>query len=189
MLPFSTVLAFPLYEDTDNVRAASYQLFSSATEVWYTPMNSSVAKGSCCIPLEETSWNSSSPYYTSCYRIIADILYSSRWHLMLFVTRWHKMFSVHQMTATVASNDMIPAVSVHQMTPAAVCNKMTPAVSVHQMTPAVSVHQMTASATAQSLAVWGPLYWLPGGSGWSGGGEGVEKSVHCTVNHRIVYRV
>ena len=84
LLPFSTVLASPLYKDTDNGRAA--------TEVWYTPKNSSVAKGSFCIPLEETSWIRSSTYYTSCYRIIADIIYSSRWHLLLFVTRWHELF-------------------------------------------------------------------------------------------------
>ena len=38
LLPFSTVLGFTLYEDTGDGRAAKHQLYSSAKEVWYTPM-------------------------------------------------------------------------------------------------------------------------------------------------------
>ena len=39
MLPFSTVLGFTLYEDTDDGRAATHQLYSSAIDVWYAPMD------------------------------------------------------------------------------------------------------------------------------------------------------
>ena len=38
LLPFSSVLGFPLYEDTGDGRAVTHQLYSFAIEVWYAPM-------------------------------------------------------------------------------------------------------------------------------------------------------
>ena len=38
LLPLSSVPGFPLYEDTDNGRAATHQLFSFVIEVWFAPM-------------------------------------------------------------------------------------------------------------------------------------------------------
>ena len=35
LLPLSSVLGFPLYEDTANGRAATHQLYSFAIEVWF----------------------------------------------------------------------------------------------------------------------------------------------------------
>ena len=38
LLLFSSVLGFPLYKDTDSGRAATHQVYSFTTEVWYAPM-------------------------------------------------------------------------------------------------------------------------------------------------------
>ena len=39
LLLLSSVLGFPLYEDTANGRAATHQLNSFVKEVWYAPMD------------------------------------------------------------------------------------------------------------------------------------------------------
>ena len=38
LLPFCTWLSFTLYEDTDDGKAATHQLYSLAIEVWYALM-------------------------------------------------------------------------------------------------------------------------------------------------------
>ena len=38
LLPLSSLLGFPLYEDTANRRAATQQLYSFDIEIWFAPM-------------------------------------------------------------------------------------------------------------------------------------------------------
>ena len=38
LLPFSTLLGIPLFWDTGQGRAATHQLYSSAIQVWYAPL-------------------------------------------------------------------------------------------------------------------------------------------------------
>ena len=49
LLPFSSVLGFTLYEDTDHGRAATHQLYSFAIVIEFAPMTSVAGAGNFCL--------------------------------------------------------------------------------------------------------------------------------------------